>query len=59
MGTINNKIIEPKTQLLVLGKPVKTELEVKAHKRPRVSINSVVKDWGNPMAQANKKNKSA
>lgn len=56
---VNNKIIEPKTQLLVLGKPVKTEQEVKGHKRPIVSINSVVKDWENQMAQANKKSKSA
>ena len=59
MGTINNKIIEPKTQLLVLVNTVKTEQEVKGHKRMRVSINSVVKDWDNQMAQANKKNKSA
>jgi hypothetical protein len=56
---VNNKIIEPKTQLLVLVNTVKTEQEVKGHKRMRVSINSVVKDWDNQMAQANKKNKSA
>ena len=56
---VNNKIIEPKTELLVLVNTVKTEQEVKGHKRPRVSINSVVKDWDNQMAQANKKNKSA
>ena len=54
---VNNKIIEAKTQLLVLSTQVTTDTET-GKKRPR-ALTSNVKIWEAQMAQANKKNKSA
>jgi hypothetical protein len=54
---VNNKIIEAKTQLLVLSTQVTTDTET-GKKRPRDHISNV-KVWEAQMAQANKKNKSA
>ena len=54
---VNNKTIEPKSQLLVLSTHVTTATETGA-KRSRAQISNV-RIWENQMAQANKKNKSA